>query len=141
VAVIQGDYRQQRRPQALERFRSGKARVLVATNVAARGLDIEGISHVINFDTPAEAEDYVHRIGRTARLDATGVAWTLVTQEDEPLISGIKHLLKQKLERVRLPGFDYSVPTPSWAKPLVKTLQRHARRQQSPIDRWKALTR
>jgi ATP-dependent RNA helicase RhlE len=141
VAVIHGDYRQQRRLQALERFRSGKARILVATNVAARGLDIEGISHVINFDTPDEAEDYVHRIGRTARVDASGVAWTLVTEEDEPLISGIEHLLKQKLERVRLPDFDYSVPTPSWAKPSVKTLQRNARRQQTPIDRWKALTR
>jgi len=141
VDVIHGDYRQQRRIQALERFRSGKARILVATNVAARGLDIEGISHVINFDTPDEAEDYVHRIGRTARVDAKGVAWTLVTEEDEPLISGIEHLLRQKLERVRLPDFDYSVPTPSWAKPSVKTIQRNARRQQSPIDRWKALTR
>ena len=141
VDVIHGDYRQQRRIQALERFRSGKARILVATNVAARGLDIEGISHVINFDTPDEAEDYVHRIGRTARVDAKGVAWTLVTEEDEPLISGIEHLLHQKLERVRLPDFDYSVPTPSWAKPSVKTIQRNARRQQSPIDRWKALTR
>jgi len=141
VAVIHGDYRQQRRIQALERFRSGKARILVATNVAARGLDIEGISHVINFDTPDEAEDYVHRIGRTARVEAKGVAWTLVTEEDEPLISGIEHLLRRKLERVRLPGFDYDVPTPSWAKPSVKTLQRNARWQQSPIDRWKALTR
>jgi ATP-dependent RNA helicase RhlE len=141
VAVIHGDYRQQRRLQALERFRSGKARILVATNVAARGLDIEGISHVINFDAPDEAEEYVHRIGRTARLDAAGVAWTLVTEEDEPLISGIEHLLKRRLERARLPGFDYSVPTPSWAKPSVKTIQRNARRQQSPIDRWKALTR
>jgi ATP-dependent RNA helicase RhlE len=141
VDVIHGDYRQQRRLQALERFRSGKARILVATNVAARGLDIEGISHVINFDTPEEAEDYVHRIGRTARVEAKGVAWTLVTEEDEPLISGIEHLLRRKLERARLPGFDYDVPTPSWARPSVKTLQRNARRQQSPIDRWKALTR
>src|SRR3990172_6338159 len=141
VDVINGDYRQQRRIQALERFRSGKARILVATNVAARGLDIEGISHLINFDAPDEAEDYVHRIGRTVRVDAKGVAWTLVTEEDEPLISGIEHLLRQKLERVRLLDFDYSVPTPSWAKPSVKTIQRNARRQQSPIDRWKALTR
>lgn len=141
VAVIHGDFRQQRRLEALQRFRSGKARILVATNVASRGLDIEGISHVINFDTPEEAEDYVHRIGRTARVDAEGVAWTLVTEEDEPLIAGIEHLLGEKLERVRLPGFDYQVPTPSWAKPSAKTLQRNARRKQSPIDRWKTLTR
>ncbi|MEK6587795.1 MAG: DEAD/DEAH box helicase [Chloroflexota bacterium] len=141
VAVIHGDFRQQKRIQSLERFRSGKARILVATNLAARGLDIEGISHVINFDTPDEAEDYVHRIGRTARVEAEGVAWTLVTQEDEPLIAGIEHLLGQKLERVHHPDFNYDVPTPDWAKPSAKTILRNARRNQSPFDRWRALTR
>ncbi len=141
VAVIHGDFQQRKRIQALERFREGKVRVLVATNVAARGLDIEGISHVINFDAPDEAENYIHRIGRTARVDAEGVAWTLITQEDEPLITSIEHLLGEQIERVHLPGFDYDVPTPDWAKPSVQTILRNTRRKQTAIDRWKALTR
>ncbi len=141
VAVIHGDFQQRKRIQALERFREGKVRVLVATNVAARGLDIEGISHVINFDAPDEAENYIHRIGRTARVDAKGVAWTLITQEDEPLIASIEHLLGEQIERVHLPGFDYDVPTPDWAKPSVQTILRNTRRKQTAIDRWKALTR
>jgi ATP-dependent RNA helicase RhlE len=107
VAEMHGDFSQKDRVEALERFRAGKAPILVATNIAARGLDIEGISHVINFDVPEEAESYVHRIGRTARVEATGVAWTLVSPEDESLVSAIEYLLGKKIERVRLPGFDY----------------------------------
>jgi ATP-dependent RNA helicase RhlE len=141
VAEIHGDFRQQHRFRALERFREKKVRVLVATNVAARGLDIEGISHVINYDAPDEAETYVHRIGRTARVEAEGVAWTLVTPEDEPLIASIEYLLGHDIERVKLPGFDYDVPVPDWAKPSAKTILRNVRRTQSDIDRWKALTR
>lgn len=141
VAEIHGDFRQRHRLRALERFREKKVRVLVATNVAARGLDIEGISHVINYDAPDEAETYVHRIGRTARVEAEGVAWTLVTPEDEPLIASIEYLLGHKLERARLPGFDYEVPAPDWAKPSAETILRNVRRTQSDIDRWKSLTR
>jgi len=87
----------------------------VATNVAARGLDIEGISHVINFDVPEEAENYVHRIGRTARVQAEGVAWTLVTPDDEGEIAAIEYLLGEKIPRLTLPGFDYDVPAPDCA--------------------------
>jgi ATP-dependent RNA helicase RhlE len=90
VACIHGDFRQKARLAALEGFRSGKYRVLVATNVAARGLDVEGISHVINYDVPDEAENYVHRVGRTARLDAEGDAITLVTPDDEKLVQHIE---------------------------------------------------
>lgn len=141
VAEIHGDFRQRQRIKALERFREKKVRVLVATNVAARGLDIEGISHVVNYDVPDEAENYVHRIGRTARVQAEGVAWTLVTPEDEPLIASIEYLVGYKIERVMMPGFDYDVPAPDWAKPSAKTILRNVRRTESDIDRWKALTR
>jgi ATP-dependent RNA helicase RhlE len=141
VAEMHGDFSQKDRVEALERFRAGKAPILVATNIAARGLDIEGISHVINFDVPEEAESYVHRIGRTARVEATGVAWTLVSPEDESLVSAIEYLLGKKIERVRLPGFDYDVPTPDWAKPSRAEILRAASRNRSATARWKALTR
>jgi ATP-dependent RNA helicase RhlE len=141
VSVIHGDFQQKARNKALEAFRSGHARILVATNVAARGLDIEGISHVINYDIPDEAENYVHRIGRTARVDARGAAWSLVTPEDEPLIHAIEYLLEHKIPRARLDGFDYDVPTPDWAKPSAEVILQRLGRGQSKIDRWKSLTR
>ncbi len=109
--------------------------------MAARGLDINGITHVINYDAPDEAENYVHRIGRTGRVDATGVAWTLVTPDDEPLIHSVEYLLNAKIERRMLDGFDYDVPTPDWAKPSAQTILKRIERNQASIDRWKALTR
>jgi ATP-dependent RNA helicase RhlE len=141
IVVMHGDFHQRKRAQALEYFQSGKARILVATNVAARGLDIDDISHVINFDVPDESENYIHRVGRTARLQADGVAWTLVTPEDEPLIASIQYLLEEEIERRRLPEFDYDVPAPDWAKPSTKTLLANSRRKQNSYDRWKALAR
>jgi ATP-dependent RNA helicase RhlE len=139
VACIHGDFKQRDRIAALEGFRTGKHHVLVATNVAARGLDVEGISHVINYDVPDEAENYVHRIGRTARAEADGDAITLVTPDDEPLIHRIEHLLGYRIERKRLPGFDYDVPTPSWARPSAKTLARRASEKQSLAERWRSM--
>jgi ATP-dependent RNA helicase RhlE len=139
VACIHGDFSQRDRIAALEGFRSGQHQVLVATDIAARGLDVEGISHVINYDVPDEAENYVHRIGRTARAEADGDAITLVTPDDEPLIHRIEHLLGYKIERKRLPGFDYDVPTPSWAGPSAKTLARRASQGQSLVDRWRSM--
>jgi ATP-dependent RNA helicase RhlE len=139
VACIHGDLSQRERIAALEGFRSGKHHVLVATNIAARGLDVEGISHVINYDVPDEAENYVHRIGRTARAEADGDAITLVTPDDEPLIHRIEHLLGHKIERKRLPGFDYDVPTPSWARPSAKTLAKRASQGMSLADRWRSM--
>lgn len=140
-AVIHGDFSQQKRLSALNRFRKGNARLLIATNVAARGLDIEDISHVVNYDVPDEAENYIHRIGRTARLHAEGAAWTLVTPEDEPLIASIEYLLDTQIERRTLADFDYDVPAPDWAKPSAETILRRVSKQQSNIDRWKTLTR
>jgi ATP-dependent RNA helicase RhlE len=140
VACLHGDFRQKARIAALEGFRSGPHRVLVATNVAARGLDVEGISHVINYDVPDEAENYVHRIGRTARFDAEGDAITLVTPDDEKLVQHIEYLLGFKLERKKLPGFDYDVPVPSWARPSPETL-RKGTQGTSLADRWRNMTR
>jgi ATP-dependent RNA helicase RhlE len=140
VACLHGDFRQRERIAALEGFRSGKHQVLIATNIAARGLDVEGISHVINYDVPEHPEDYIHRIGRTARAEADGDAITLVTPDDEALIHRIEHVLGYKLERKLLPGFDYDVPTPSWAKPSAKALMREATQTQSLADRWRSMS-
>jgi len=139
VACIHGDFRQRERVAALEGFRSGKHQVLVATNIAARGLDVEGISHVVNYDIPDHPEIYVHRIGRTARAEAEGDAITLVTPEDEQMVYRIEYLLGHKIDRKTLPGFDYDVPTPSWAKPSAKTLMRRMTQSQSLADRWRSM--
>jgi len=139
VACIHGDFKQRERISALEGFRSGQHRVLVATNVAARGLDVEGISHVINYDAPEQPEDYVHRIGRTARAEAAGDAITLVAPDEMALVYRIEYLLGRKIERKTLPGFNYDVPAPSWARPSAKTMMRQATRSQGLADRWRSM--
>lgn len=139
AACIHGDFRQHERVAALEGFREGKYQVLVATNIAARGLDIEGISHVINYDVPEHAEEYVHRIGRTARAEAEGDAITLVTPDEESLIYRIEYLLGYKIERTKLPGFNYNVPAPSWAKPSAKALMQQASQSRSLADKWRMM--
>jgi ATP-dependent RNA helicase RhlE len=139
TACIHGDFKQRDRIAAMEGFRSGRHRVLVATNIAARGWDVKGISHVLNYDVPEHPEDYVHRIGRTARAEADGDAITLVTPDDEALVYRIEHLLGRKIERRTLPGFNYDVPPPSWAKPSAKALIRDATRSQSLADRWRSM--
>jgi ATP-dependent RNA helicase RhlE len=141
VVEMHGDFSQKERLRALEQFRAGRATILVATNVAARGLDIDGISHVVNYDVPEEADDYVHRVGRTARQDAEGTAWTLVTPEEEPLVVRIEYRLGGAVERARLAGFNYEVPAPDWARPSARALLKNASRGQSSIARWKALAR
>ena len=140
TSCIHGDFKQRQRIAALEGFRSGKHQVLVATNIAARGLDVEGISHVINYDVPEHAEDYVHRIGRTARAEADGDAITLVTPDDEALIYRIEHLLDYKIERKILPDFDYDVPVPSWARPSAEALIRQKTQSRNLVDRWRSMT-
>jgi ATP-dependent RNA helicase RhlE len=107
VSVLHGDRSQSQRLRALEQFRKGRAQVMVATDIAARGIDIDDISHVINFDVPNTPEDYVHRIGRTARAEATGDAFSLVASEEEPMIKEIERTLNRPLPRVTLPTFDY----------------------------------
>ncbi len=112
VARIHGDRSQSQRDAALEGFRSGRHQVLVATDVAARGLDVEGITHVINYDVPPVATDYIHRVGRTARAEAEGEAITFVTPEDEGELRGIERVLGRSIPRVTLPDFDYRAPPP-----------------------------
>ncbi len=110
AAVIHGDRSQGQRVRALESFRQGKTRVLVATDIAARGIDVEGISHVINYDVPQQSEDYVHRIGRTGRAEAVGNAFTFVAPDDERMVHRIEYVLGRKLPRQKVEGVDYSEP-------------------------------
>jgi ATP-dependent RNA helicase RhlE len=107
VAVLHSNRTQREREQALRGFRDGRFEVLVATDIAARGLDIADVSHVINYDVPQHPEDYIHRIGRTGRAEATGDAYTIMTAEDAPHVFSIERFISQKIERVKLENFDY----------------------------------
>jgi ATP-dependent RNA helicase RhlE len=107
VAILHSNRTQNEREQALRGFRDGRFEVLVATDIAARGLDIANVSHVINFDVPQHPEDYVHRIGRTGRAEASGDAFTLTVAEDAKHVEAIERFISQRIERVKLDGFDY----------------------------------
>jgi len=107
VAVLHSNRTQKEREQALEGFREGKYEVLVATDIAARGLDIADVSHVINYDVPQHPEDYIHRIGRTGRAEHTGDAYTLMVAEDAPHVFAIERFISQKIPRVKLENFNY----------------------------------
>jgi ATP-dependent RNA helicase RhlE len=108
VAKMHGNRSQAQRTQALAGFKDGTYRVLVATDIVARGIDVEALEHVVNFDVPAAPEDYIHRVGRTARADAIGDAYTFVTPEDESLIRAIERAVGRRVERRTVNGFDYS---------------------------------
>src|SRR5437667_4053864 len=105
---IHGNRSQAQRTAALEGFKSGRFRLLVATDIAARGIDVEALSHVINFDVPAVPDDYIHRVGRTARAELTGDAFTFVSPEEEGELAAIDRAIGKRLPRVTLPGFDYT---------------------------------
>jgi ATP-dependent RNA helicase RhlE len=122
VQRIHGNRSQAQRTDALAGFRSGKYRVLVATDIAARGIDVTALGHVINFDVPAAAEDYIHRVGRTARAEMTGSAYTLVAPEDEGSIRDIERAINKRLPRVTVPDFDYT------ARPEQRLEVPHAQR-------------
>jgi ATP-dependent RNA helicase RhlE len=106
--VMHSNRQMKERTRALDRFARGKVRVLVATDIAQRGLDVEGISHVVNYDVPLDPEDYVHRIGRTGRAGATGTAVTFVTALDLGALKTLEYRLDRTVERVHLPEFDYA---------------------------------
>ncbi|MCK7468995.1 MAG: DEAD/DEAH box helicase [Desulfosudis oleivorans] len=107
LCVTSGNMSQNKRDEAIKGFRSGKYQILVATDIAARGIDVSTISHVINLDIPDTADAYTHRIGRTGRVDRTGDAFTIVSDEDEPMIRTMERLIGSGLERRTLEGFDY----------------------------------
>ena len=119
---IHGNRSQAQRTQALARFKSGALTVLVATDIAARGIDVTGLSHVMNFDVPGSAEDYVHRVGRTARAEALGDAFTLVAPEEEEGLRAIERGLALRLERRTLPRFDYARKPAALEIPLAQRL-------------------
>ncbi|MFZ0827191.1 MAG: DEAD/DEAH box helicase [Verrucomicrobiia bacterium] len=108
VGVLHSNRTQKEREQALQGFRSGKYEVLVATDIAARGLDIADVSHVINYDVPQHPEDYIHRIGRTGRAEASGDAFTIMIAEDAGHVFAIERFISQKIPRVKLENFNYN---------------------------------
>ena len=107
VAVLHSNRTQREREQALRGFRDGRFEVLVATDIAARGLDIADVSHVVNYDVPQHPEDYIHRIGRTGRMEAKGDAFTLMVAEDGRHVQAIERFIGQKIPRVKLEDFEY----------------------------------
>jgi ATP-dependent RNA helicase RhlE len=120
---IHGNRSQSQRTQALAEFKAGRFPVLVATDIAARGIDVEALSHVVNFDVPNSPDDYVHRVGRTARAEATGDAFLFVSPEEEASLRDIERTIKKRLPRVTLPGFDYTKrPAEKLEVPLAQRL-------------------
>src|SRR5690606_2467817 len=130
AARIHGNRSQAARTEALAGFKSGRYRVLVATDIVARGIDVEALEHVVNFDVPAQPEDYIHRVGRTARAEATGDAYTLVSPSEEKELQAIERAVGKRLPRVRLDGFDYSArPTERFEVPLAERIAEIRRRR------------
>jgi ATP-dependent RNA helicase RhlE len=107
VATLHSNRTQNERVDALEGFKAGRYEVMVATDIAARGIDIAGVSHVINYDVPQHPEDYVHRIGRTGRAQTVGDAFTIMTAEELPHVLDIERFIGQKVARKKIEGFDY----------------------------------
>ncbi len=125
VAALHSNRTQREREEALGGFKSGKYEVMVATDIAARGIDVEDISHVINYDVPQHPEDYVHRIGRTGRALKVGDAFTLATLEELDHLRAIERFIGQKIPRLKLENFSY-VPTPLFQEELLSTGRRSA---------------
>jgi ATP-dependent RNA helicase RhlE len=117
VTSLHGDRTQGQRQSALKGFKSGHHDIMVATDIAARGLDVQSISHVINYDMPDTADAYIHRIGRTGRAERTGDAFTLVTPEDNDMIRALERIMGGPIKRETLEGFDYTRPAPPRSAP------------------------
>ncbi len=120
ATALQGNLSQSQRQQALDGFRCGKYEILVATDIAARGIDVTGISHVINYDMPDTVDAYTHRIGRTGRAAMTGIALTFVMREDRAFVWTIEKSIGEKLEVRTLANFDYTVPPPAGSRELSR---------------------
>jgi ATP-dependent RNA helicase RhlE len=120
---IHGNRSQTQRTEALAGFKNGKYRVLVATDIAARGIDVEALGHVVNFDVPKAAEDYIHRVGRTARAELTGDAFTLVSPDEEGELRSIERVVGKRLPRITVPDFDYAArPEARFEVPLAERI-------------------
>jgi ATP-dependent RNA helicase RhlE len=127
IGVLHGDRSQGQRERALEDFRKGRVDILVATDIASRGIDVDDITHVINFDVPRSPEDYVHRIGRTGRMDAGGDAITLITPDEKKDVAAIEKALGHPVKRVKLDNFDYD-KRPTVEPAPQATHEQHERR-------------
>ncbi|MEO6529164.1 MAG: DEAD/DEAH box helicase [Gemmatimonadaceae bacterium] len=122
-AKIHGNRSQAQRTEALEGFKSGRYRCLVATDIVARGIDVEQLEHVVNFDVPHVPDDYIHRVGRTARADATGDAFTFVSNEEEQDLAAIERAIGKRLPRVVVAGFDYATrPQQRFEVPIAERI-------------------
>ena len=135
VERIHGNRSQAQRTQALNGFKSGKYRVLVATDIAARGIDVTALGHVVNFDVPAVPDDYVHRVGRTGRAEAAGTAFTLVSPEEEDSLRGIEKAIGRRLPRVILPDFEYAAQSQPLEVPHAQRIAEIRRRKQDERKR------
>jgi len=125
-ASLQGNLSQGKRQAAMDGFRDGTFQILVATDIAARGIDVTKVSHVINYDIPSTPEAYIHRIGRTGRADRSGEAFTFVTEDDKDMVRAISRILDSKIEKRTLPTFDYKAPTSNRGEsPQRKRKPRH----------------
>lgn len=119
---LQGNLSQNKRQSAMQGFRDGRIQILVATDIAARGIDVSSISHVINYDIPNTVEAYIHRIGRTGRAAKEGDAFTLITPEDQYEVKAIEKVIGRRIEQIHLAGFDYDLPAPT--RPLMSVATR-----------------
>jgi ATP-dependent RNA helicase RhlE len=137
VARLHSSRSQEQRLQALQDFKDGKVQVLVATDIVARGIDIDGVTHVINYDFPVNPEDYVHRIGRTGRAEAQGEAISFVPKQDLNLLNILELFIVQRLSRRRLRGFDYNAPVPPPA-PGEKDARRDWRKRTREMEAKKS---
>ncbi|MDO8753492.1 MAG: helicase-related protein, partial [Anaerolineales bacterium] len=131
VTSLHGDRSQGQRTSALKGFKDGTHQIMVATDIAARGLDVESISHVINYDMPDTADAYIHRIGRTGRAQRTGDAFTLVTPEDNDMIRILERIMGGPIKRETIEGFDYTAAAPPRTAGDVRGRGRGAPREDS----------
>jgi ATP-dependent RNA helicase RhlE len=138
---IHGNRSQAQRTEALAGFKSGRYRVLVATDIAARGIDIAELGHVVNFDVPQTPDDYIHRVGRTARAETTGDAFTFISPDEEPMLRDIERAVGKRLPRVTLPDFDYNAKVEGKLEvPLAERLAAMRAQRGQRSQRGKGLT-
>ncbi len=132
AASIQGNLSQNKRQEALSGFRDGTYQVLVATDIAARGIDVSGVSHVINYDIPDTPDAYIHRIGRTGRAASTGDAFTLVTDDDVSMVRAIEKVLGSSIKSKAIDDFDYEVPAPKNNREFKRPPRKPTTRRKPP---------